>query len=346
MRFIIRILISALIGVGAFTYLYYGENGQLPQLNESGLTALWSALIAVECAWAIFWVSNNLNRFLPWKKYFTIRFIGSLVINALICVFIVSLFGWLYLIIPDSTFEATNYIAEHTDSILKLAVLSFCALFVYNITDFAFYSYNEYARGQIESVKLEREHLELQFEALKTQLSPHYLFNCLNTISSLVDQNAEYAETFIRRLVQTYQYILDSKDKRLTSVSEEIEFVKAYQFLLKVRFGDAMRIEFDLKDEIFKTLIPPLTIQILIENAVKHNEISEEDPMEIVIKADPNGFIIVSNHKSEIVTERDVESFKIGLDNIRKRYSYFTDRPITVVDNHVFEVKLPLIPAA
>lgn len=344
MRTLLRFIVRSLIGLAAFTYLYYGEDGQLPNLIEDMLPLWWSIVIANISGLAVTQLSRFWNRNLPWRKYFTARFFVGLVTNSAINIIAVSGMVLLYLMF-FTQIEINAFLLEHRDTLIKLSILLFFTLFIYNIVDFTFYSYNEYAVGQIESVKLEREQMELQFEALKTQLSPHYLFNCLNTISSLVDQNAEYAETFIRRLVQTYQYILDSKDKRLIPVSEEVDFVKAYQFLLKVRFGDAMKINFELGDDVMKTLIPPLTLQILIENAVKHNEMTEDDPLEVDIKLDKAGFIIVRNDKTEGHIE-EVTSFKIGLDNIKKRYSYFTDRPIKIHDAQNFEVKLPLILAA
>ena len=344
MKLLVRLLLYASIGIMTYTYLHYGETGLLPDLPGDLMALYWTFVYSLGLGISIDKIHQLLSGLLPWRKYFTGRFIVGLVANAVTGVLLLLTFGYLYaLILTEIDFG--QFVLTHQESAVKLAILLFFMFFIYNIVDFTFYSYNEYAVGQIETVKLEREHMELQFEALKTQLSPHYLFNCLNTISSLIDKNAEYAETFIRRLVQTYQYILESKDKKLISLAEEIDFVKAYQFLLKVRFGDAMKINFELSDEVMKTQIPPLTIQILIENAVKHNEISEEDPLEIEIKMDNGDFITVKNDKTAGLLD-DVSSFKIGLENIQKRYQYFTSKPIKIIDQHNFEVKLPLIPAA
>jgi len=182
--------------------------------------------------------------------------------------------------------------------------------------------------------------LELQFEALKSQLSPHYLFNCLNTISSLVHRDPKLTESFIRRLAQTYQYILNTKNRKLVKLAEEIEFVKAYNYLLRVRFEEALKINIDLPEELLASDVPPLTLQILVENAVKHNVISEESPLEISIKADPQT-VTVSNN---LTRRADVEnSFKVGLENIKKRYEFFTEIPVRVVNNELFEVQLPVL---
>ena len=333
-----------MVGLLTFTYLHYGVTGLIPELKTDVLPLMVTALASYLLGLVVVNSNRLWNRILPWRNYFTARFLVQLFANGILGGLVIGAVVFIYsMASPELDF--LTLLSDYRESAIKLGILLFFTLFIYNIISFTFSSYSEYAIGQIESVRLEREHLELQFEALKTQLSPHYLFNCLNTISSLVDKNPEYAETFIRRLVQTYQYILDSKDKQLISLSEEIDFVKAYQFLLKVRFGDAMRINFDLSEKIMATRIPPLTIQILIENAVKHNEISEEDPLEIDIKMDNGDFITVRNDKTKGIMD-EVSSFKIGLENIRKRYQYFTNTPIKITDEHNFEVKLPLIPAA
>jgi len=344
MRSTIRILLLSFIGALAYTHLHYGESGLIPDPTTDHTPIVFSILIANIYGFLHIHLNRIWGKILEWKRYFTARFVLGLLLNAIAGVAVISAMTFLYLDLFSES-SLPEFLSLHVDSVIKLGILLFFALFILNIIDFTFYSYNEYAVGQIESVKLEREHMELQFEALKTQLSPHYLFNCLNTISSLVDKNAEFAETFIRRLVQTYQYILDSKEKKLVTLAKEVDFVKAYQFLLKVRFGDAMKINFDLSDEILETVIPPLTLQILIENAVKHNEMTEEHPLEIDINMDKGGFINVTNDKIEGAAD-EVTSFKVGLDNIQKRYKYFTDKPITINDNHQFVVKLPLIPAA
>jgi LytS/YehU family sensor histidine kinase len=203
------------------------------------------------------------------------------------------------------------------------------------------YSYKQYAVTQIESIQSERKQLELQFEALKGQISPHYLFNSLNTISSLIYKDPQSAEQFVRRLAQTYQYILSTQSKKYVTLAEEIDFVQSYYYLLKIRFQQALTVEINLPASIMASQIPPLTLQMLVENAVKHNSINPDNPMFIYISALDNTQLRISNTKNE--PKELAPSFKIGLENIKKRYEFFTDRKIEITDADKFMVSLPIL---
>ena len=214
-------------------------------------------------------------------------------------------------------------------------------LFIYTIVDFTLYSYNQYAAIQIEEVKIASTQLALQFEVLKSQLSPHYLFNSLNTISSLIYTNPEQAEQFIRKLALTYQYILANQDLPLVRLAEELTFIKAYFFLLKSRFDNAVHLTVELPRRVLSSQIPPLTLQLLLENAVKHNAPSEEAPLHIRIFLSEKNRLIVSNN----ILENNFKgsSFKVGLANIKQRYHYFAKANIQVEKTEEFRIELPLL---
>jgi LytS/YehU family sensor histidine kinase len=206
------------------------------------------------------------------------------------------------------------------------------------------FSYQHYTVAQIENIQRDRRQLELQFEALKSQISPHYLFNSLNTISSLIFKDLPSAEQFIRRLAQTYQFILTTQNKRYVRLQEEVDFLQSYYYLLRIRFQQQLEVEINLPQSIMDSKIPPLTLQMLVENAVKHNPVRNDKKLFIYISAMDNTYIRVVNTKTGM---RDhVTSFQIGLENIQKRYQFFTDRPIQVKDEEKFSVSLPLILAS
>jgi two-component system, LytTR family, sensor kinase len=213
---------------------------------------------------------------------------------------------------------------------------------LYNIVYALLYSYQHYSIAQIENLQSERKQLELQFEALKSQVSPHYLFNSLNTISSLIVKDTPSAEQFIRRLAQTYQYILDTQNKPFVLLKEEVEFVKSYYYLLRIRFQQQLDVEINLPSGIMSSKIPPLTLQMLVENAVKHNPLSSDKKLFIYITAQDNKFVRVINTKTGKVDS--VASFKVGLENIKRRYQFFTDTGIDIKDDEKFTVSLPVIP--
>jgi sensor histidine kinase YesM len=220
--------------------------------------------------------------------------------------------------------------------------------------NFSVFSFNQYAHVQLQTIKLERTQLNLQFEALKSQLSPHFLFNGLNTISSLIYKDIRLTERFIRQLAGTYRYILRTGELKLVAVEQETIMAENYFFMQKTRFGDSISLEINLDDKLKTSLIPPLTLQMLIENALKHNQIREENNLKLTIKNIDHKFIIVENNilpKPELLKignnlvdrPKQIKSHKIGLANIRSRYAYFTNRPVDIVINQKFTVKLPVI---
>jgi len=328
-------IIGALCGVLVYLFLSY-EGGELRDYLYKFYFIF--ALMGVLSAWGVTLINTRCNVWMPWRKgVFTRLAIGYLFqIAYMLVVSLVLFYLTIYLIgegQQDAGFE--------TSFLMKLSIIMALSLVIYNVIYFAFYSYNEYAVVQIETVANERRQLQLQLEALKSQLKPHYLFNSLNTISSLLYKDAHLTEQFIRRLAQTYQYILSTQRDQYVSLAEEIEFVKSYHFLLKVRFEENIFLEINIPPTLLSTKIPPLTMQILVENAIKHNVITKEKPLYIYISAIDNTVLKVINTKTE--SPLQTASFNIGLKNIKRRYDMLSNHEITIIDENKFEVHLPVI---
>lgn len=194
-----------------------------------------------------------------------------------------------------------------------------------------------------ESIKneeeLKRENLIARYEALKNQVNPHFLFNTLNTLTGIVEQDPEKGSVFIRKLSDIYRYVLEQKDKELIPVNEELKFVDDYVYLSKIRYGEGLNVEINISDD--HTLIVPLGLQMLIENAIKHNIISDDKPLSVEIGNDEQ-YIYVKN---TLQRKSSVESNnKVGLENLVKRYEYISDRSVQIIETETeFEVKLPLL---
>ncbi len=227
------------------------------------------------------------------------------------------------------------------EEILKLNIVFMLVVFIYEIFYGLFYSYYHYAVTQAEQLKSERWQLELQFESLKNQISPHYLFNCLNTVSSLLFKDTRVAEEFIRRMADTFRYVLSHQKQKLVSLREELEFVKAYYFLMQVRYEYHLRLDINIPQNILDSPVPPMTLQLLVENAVKHNKISKENPLFVYISAQDNTHILVSNSKTTVA--EPITSFRVGLENIHNRYRFFTTEKVIVRDEDKFLVLLPVL---
>jgi LytS/YehU family sensor histidine kinase len=193
---------------------------------------------------------------------------------------------------------------------------------------------------QIESVKQERKQIDLQLKALKSQLSPHFLFNSLNTISSLVFVDKKKAKLFIRRLSKLYDYTLQSYHSKLITLKEELDFVESYQYLLAIRFEDKFKTNIRIDEGLWSTKIPPLSLQMLVENAVKHNTMSIEKPLIIDVFIEGE-YICVTNTITESPKEKT--SFHVGLKNINKRYLLLVNKGISVSNGNNFSVKIPII---
>ena len=145
-------------------------------------------------------------------------------------------------------------------------------------------------------------------------------------------------------MADTFRYVLSHQKQKLVTLKEELEFVKSYYFLLQVRYEYHLQLEINIPQNIMDSQVPPMTLQLLVENAVKHNTISKEKPLLVYISAQDNQRILVSNTKTE--TAKSVTSFKIGLDNIVKRYSFFSKEKVVIRDEERFTVQLPVLKMA
>jgi len=209
-----------------------------------------------------------------------------------------------------------------------------------------YYSTNltKYWKKAIEkNEELKRENLLAKYEALKNQVNPHFLFNSLNTLSGVVEQKPELSTAFIKKLSHIYRYVLEQSDQEVVSINQEMKFVDDYIFLLKMRFGDALLFKSNLSDE-NNIQVPPLGLQMLVENAIKHNIISDELPLKIDINIE-NEFIVVKNNfqqKNTVIFKNE----PLGLENLKKRYAYLSGLSIEIISSkNEFIVKLPIIEA-
>jgi len=190
--------------------------------------------------------------------------------------------------------------------------------------------------------ELDRERVQAELDVLNNELDPHFIFNSLNTLNHLILDNPEAAHLFNSRLAQVYKYVLVNKSRELVSLSSELEFIESYFFLLQVRHENKLMFELDAKESSTgKIMMPPCALQTVVENAIKHNEFSAENPLKI--KLSLNGeYLKVSNNKRP--KPYLVESTKIGLRNLSSRYKLVCNKNI-VIENEGsnFLVKLPLI---
>ncbi|WP_183558927.1 sensor histidine kinase [Mucilaginibacter sp. SP1R1] len=203
--------------------------------------------------------------------------------------------------------------------------------------------YQNYRNQQV-NIELERtkaDNLGAQYELLKQQVNPHFLFNSLNTLKAMVETDDKNTVDFILKLSNFYRFTLESRKLDLIHLSEEMEIVEAYNFLLKARFEDGFTFTNTINEKYMGTLIPPFTLQLLIENCIKHNIVSLEHPLHIKIY-DENDSLVIENPLQ--LKRSDESSLGVGLSNINLRYSHLLEKHIEIIKtDNTFKIKLPLI---
>jgi sensor histidine kinase YesM len=204
-------------------------------------------------------------------------------------------------------------------------------------------------RAQLEAElavqRLKQEVTEMHMRALQAQLSPHFLFNSLNSLSSLIADDPLKAERFVDELSSVYRYLLQASDRELTSLETEMKFINSYYHLLKTRYGQGINMEVNIHDTYREFLLPPLTLQLLVENAVKHNVVSVNNPLTIQIYTGNDGALIVRNNLQRKRLNR-MASTKKGLENINLKYKLLNQPAIDICETEAaFDVIVPLIPS-
>jgi ligand-binding sensor domain-containing protein len=186
-----------------------------------------------------------------------------------------------------------------------------------------------------------RERIQSQFDTLRNQVNPHFLFNSFNTLISIISTDKDGAIDYVEKLSDYFRIVLEQRDKEVITFKEELELVRNYLFLQKKRFGENLNVVIDLEEQVYLSFVPPLTIQLLVENAIKHNVISRSKPLNIYITLE-NEYVVVSNNIQEKLTKE--ASTGIGLDNIQSRYSILFNKHIVIIKSeNTFSVKLPVI---
>ncbi len=222
----------------------------------------------------------------------------------------------------------SNYIVSSIFTFIILLIVHFI------------YLYKWYQENKLKEQKIIAGSASAQFESLKNQIDPHFLFNSLNVLSSLIEENPDAAQKFTTSLSKVYRYVLEQKDKDLVSVEEELKFAKTYMNLLKMRFENSITFEVpEFENDDAKVV--PLSLQLLLENCIKHNIVSEKKPLHIKIYIEANELIIENNKQiKEVLQDRK----GVGLQNIVSRYAILTKRNVIIQESEtIFRVKLPIL---
>jgi len=223
------------------------------------------------------------------------------------------------------------------DNILILAIINLLLM----ITLEAWIFFIEGSQSKKKAEDLEKELTEIRFETLKNQLNPHFMFNSLNVLSGLINTDIKKAQQFIDEFALVYRYVLETLEKPVVSAGEELDFVRSYLFLQKLRYGDSLQADYKFDARMLSSFIPPLSVQVLAENAIKHNIINKEKPLTIWFYSEP-GYLVVKNRLQPKSTPHSGPG--TGQINLSKRYQMIGNRlPGFYVDNNFYIAKIPVI---
>jgi LytS/YehU family sensor histidine kinase len=223
----------------------------------------------------------------------------------------------------------------------NLLLVDILLTFLINTIYESFYLFLRYSETALETERYKKESIEAQYQNLTSRLNPHFLFNSLNTLTTIVEEDSKKAVAYIQELSTVYRYVLNSHNKTWTDLPSELKFTNSYITLLRMRFEDNLLISMDICEKHQTYCILPLTVQLLIENAVKHNEISSSHPLDLKIYCSDEYLIVTNNKQLRTIMP---SSTKVGLHNISERYRFLVNKEVIIEDTETtFTVKIPLV---
>ena len=311
--------------------------GDILSLKGVGKTILLNAYYAIPLSLLNGWLFDYQSRHIPWDKSPKKRAIYGVIGS-----FLVTMGGLLVL-----NFILWTLIWGNPVNVLWIKenrtfyLISFVITLLVTITLHAIGFFKEIQRERIVNAQLREEKLRMELSALRTQVDPHFLFNSFNVLSGLIEENKEKAQEFLTGLSKIYRYTLEQKDDDTNTVQDELSFAQQYLRLQQMRFEDSICITTRLSPAILDKKIPSLSLQLLLENAVKHNGFDEQDPLKIEILEEGDHLVVRNNRKAR---KNLVDSNGLGLQNISDRYQLLMNKaPLIEAEEDSFTVKIPLI---
>ena len=299
------------------------------------LTVSWMIIVLILVILSNRFLNKKLNKRLPWLSYGNKRFYWQLASEIIISLVIINLsyLVFKYFLTQDPPDASQLTLMNIFGTIILIPIISI---------NFGIQFLKNWKNAQLDSEKFQKESIKAELTTLKNHLDPHFLFNNLNILSSLISKDQKKSQEYLEKFAEVYRIILQSSSEELVPLKQELDFIKAYMYLLHIRFEDTIQLEMDIPTKNESYYLPPLTLQMLIENAIKHNVTTEIRPLKIDVGVHAQYLIIKNNLQPKKVAPG--QSNKSGLKNIERRYSYFTDRKVNIHQTpEKFIVKVPLI---
>lgn len=334
MKYITKNILLRLIGVPFLTFLLYVFDCNDPIYYFYQLLSFFVLSIVL---WeGNRWITILLNKHVKWQDNVTVRIIIQIGINLVFTTWATYFYSkWLYFIIYNEVYPIEIIFKQFLFITIIISLL-------YNAIYSGEYFFNKWKNTLIEAEELKRQNLIAEYESLKDLINPHFLFNSLNTLIGLINDDKKVAIQYGEHFAKVYRYLLDHRDVQVLPLKEEINIIKKLIFLLQKRYGNSFKTNINVKQKLMNLLIAPLTLQMLIENAIKHNIISKENPLTIEIFSDKDNYIVVKNNIQR--KNKINKSTEIGLETIKKRYQFITKSEVMVIETkEEFIVRIPLV---
>ena len=330
--FFLGVLIFLVLGVVRYALGYEAYNGK-ELLVQFAFNQLYAVVLYLSNAYLFTYLMRRYKGDLFKAGHITAGVIGAIVVS-LVGIFVLR-------IITDVLYLGESFSDFIAGEDAESYIVSFVICIVVTVVFYIVYYYRFIQERKVKEQKIIARTASAQFDALKNQLDPHFLFNSLNVLTSLIEENPEAATKFTTALSKVYRYVLEQKNKELVTLVEELEFAKLYMSLIEMRFEDS--IVFVIPEQLSNpdAKVVPLSLQLLLENAVKHNQVMPSRKLFITIREENGNLVIENNIQPKKVVK---ESSGVGLQNIRQRYYLLTDRPMTIADDKkTFKVAIPLL---
>lgn len=330
--FLIGVIIFLVLGVIRYALGYEAYNGK-ELLLQFAFNQLYAVVLYLSNAYLFMYLMRRYKGDLFKMGHLTSGILGATGI---------SLVGIFFLrIITEVVYKGeplTDFLAGER---AEFYLVSFLICMVVTVIFYIVYYYRFVQERKVKEQKIIARTASAQFDALKNQLDPHFLFNSLNVLTSLIEENPEAATKFTTSLSKVYRYVLEQKNKELVTLAEELDFAKLYMSLIEMRFEDSIVFEIPQQLSNPEAKVVPLSLQLLLENAVKHNQVMPSRKLYITIREEDGNLVIENNIQPKKVVK---ESSGVGLQNIRQRYFLLTDRPMKIADDkRTFKVAIPLL---
>ncbi len=316
---------------------YISENKATHFLTEMLPLILLTSSTAV---FGYYFAVVKLNKVLPWKKHMFLRglvdFAMVLAVTSLLMSFMHSLYD------SGNLFNRLLAFKEQNLPIEGMFALPLVENILFLVAIETIEVVSERNELELNLARVEKTQLQTKYSALKNQLDNHFLFNNLSVLSSLIYEDIEKSDQFIQEFAKVYRYVLTISEEMLVPVEQELDFIDAYLFLLKIRFEEGFQVKNDLEENLPDQMIPPLSLQVLIENAIKHNRISKKSPLQIHIYKEENNIVVANNYQPRDTPE--TVSTHTGQKNLEEKYKLISKEiPRFGIQGDQYLAELPLI---